>query len=111
MSTWDKEKKKEWRRKNPEKCREYERRYREKHAAKIRKQCKKYYQKNKEAVLESNKRYRTKHPEYYHKFRKMMDKTIHNRAIAFEDYDLNIELAQLDIQCEIRTKIERKVFE
>ena len=71
----------------------------------------KYFLEHKEEILEKNRRYRCMHREYYHKYDSYMNKRADAQAYFMEYYDHNIILAELDIQCQYRTMIERKVFE
>lgn len=108
---WDYERKKIWNAANPEKVREYARRYNKKHAKKVKKMHHNYYLKHREELLEKNRKYRCVHREYYHKYDSYRNNCADSQAYFMEYYDHNIILAELDIQCRYRTMIERKVFE
>lgn len=109
--SWDAESKRAWCKANPEKVREYARRYNKKHAKKVKKKRREYYLKHKEELLEKNRRYRCMHRDYYDKYNSYMNARAESQAYFMEYYDHNIILAELDIQCQYRTMIERKVFE
>lgn len=111
MMSWDAESKRAWCKANPEKVREYARRYNTKHRKKVRKMHRKYYLKNKEEILEKNRKYRSMHREYYEQYNSYMNARVDANAYFMEYYDHNIILAELDIQCKYRTMIEKKVFE
>jgi hypothetical protein len=61
----------EFRKKNPDKCREYYRKNREKNREKIRVTSKKYYEKNKDKINEYGKERREKNPEKIREIRKV----------------------------------------
>lgn len=108
---WTYEQKKAWNEANPEKIREYNRRYRMKHAKKLKIRHHNYYLKNKEHIRDLSHNYTILHPEYYAKRISYINKRADACAYFMEYYDHNIILAELDIQCKYRTMIEKKVFE
>lgn len=108
---WTYEQKKAWNEANPEKIREYNKRYRMKHIKEIKIRKHEYYVKNKEYLSKQNRIYRISHPEYGLQFNFYILNRAEASAYFMEYYDHNIILAELDIQCKYRTMIERKVFE
>ena len=59
----ERERARQWRLSNPERCAEYQKRYRQENLEKLNAQSVERNRKNRQAYLERNKRYRERHPE------------------------------------------------
>ena len=66
---------------------------------------------NKEYLAKRSRIYRRSHPEFNEKFISYIDNKLERSFYFMEYYGDNVILAELDIQCIYRTKLERGVIE